>query len=132
MEDLEGQVSAEFLREALGDFKELFLTPLTCKPGATGSVASEPVRYSRHSSNLRTNKEVIVLKNENDEKNELKDLTKFVTSLTQGYLAKIERILLTIEDNERLCAALSQFDATVCSIEALCSFEYRIERQGEH
>ena len=77
MQDFDTAVSADFLKECLTDFKELFLTPLTSKLGA----ATESVKFSRHSSSLRANKEVMVLKNENDEKSELKDLTKFVTSL---------------------------------------------------
>lgn len=28
--------------------------------------------------------------------------------------------------------AFSQFDETACALEALCCFEYRIERSGEH
>ena len=91
------------------------------------SVVSYPSRYS----NLKT-KEVIVLKSENEEKGEVRDLAKFVTQLTQGFFSEIEGILLALDVNSELKDALTMLDSSACSLQAMCSFEYRIERQGEH
>ena len=73
-----------------------------------------------------------MLKTENEEKSEIRDLAKFVTQLTQGFFSETENILLAMELNTELREALAMLDQSACSLQALCSFEYRIERQGEH
>ena len=63
----------------------------------------------RH-SNLKNNKEVIVLKTESEEKQETKDFGKFVTQLTQGYFSELEQILLTLDENTEIREALTRLD----------------------
>ena len=75
---------------------------------------------------------MIALKSEIEEKQELKDLAKFVTQLTQGYLSKFEQILLAIDQETTMREALSSLDTLACELEAMSMFEFRIERQGEH
>ena len=71
---------------------------------------------------------MIVLKTENEEKGEVRDLAKFVTQLTQGFFSEIESILLELDVNSELKDALTMLDSSACSLQAMCSFEYRIER----
>ena len=85
------------------------------------------VSYHSRYSNLKA-KEVIVLKTENEEKGEVRDLAKFVTQLTQGFFSEIESILLELDVNSELKDALTMLDSSACSLQAMCSFEYRIER----
>ena len=85
------------------------------------------VSYHSRYSNLKA-KEVIVLKTENEEKGEVRDLAKFVTQLTQGFFSETESILLAMDVNTELKDALMILDQSACSLQALCSFEYRIER----
>lgn len=40
--------------------------------------------------------------------------------------------MLKMEQNTEVRDALDRFDDTCCSLEELCTFEYRLERQGEH
>lgn len=123
---LEDQASADFLKEAIQDYKELFLSPIR-----TSSDAHVKAPVPR-SSNIR-NKDVIVLKSEQEEKQETKDLAKFATQLTASYFSKIEKLLLNIDSSSDLREALSQFDKSACSLEELCNFQYRIEKGGgEH
>ena len=94
LEKIQGVVCLDFLKEAINDYKELFLSPLQNKGlgnsrSSFSATTGEQPRYSRH-SNLKVNKEVVTLKSENEEKHELKDLAKFVTQLTQGYFGKFE------------------------------------------
>lgn len=146
MQGLESRLSLDFLKGAIIDYKELFLAPLkTVTPASerrssamiqastAAAAASEALSsrvYSRH-SNLKA-KEVIVLKTENEEKTEVRDLAKFVSQLTQGFFREAESILLEMEVNTELREALSMLDQSACALQALCHFEYRIERQGEH
>lgn len=137
MKTLESRLSIDYLKTAVNDYKELFLSPLKStgsgsdkRPSALAQAQGSVVHYSRY-SNLKT-KEVIALKSENEEKGEVRDLAKFATQLTQGFFSEAERILLELEGNEELKEALFMLDQMACSLQALCSFEYRIERQGEH
>ena len=74
-------MSTIFLKEALTDYKELFLTPIKIKSQgrASNPAGDEPMRqHSRHSF-MKPPKEVIVLKSEQEEKSETKDLAKFAS-----------------------------------------------------
>ena len=142
MQALESRLSIEFLKTSINDYKELFLATLKSPSGSTSERRSSTmqlqtqdrtshVSYHSRYSNLKA-KEVIVLKNENEEKGEVRDLAKFVTQLTQGFFAETESILLAMDVNTELRDTLTMLDQTACSLQALCSFEYRIERSGEH
>lgn len=83
IDQLEQCVSTQFLKDALTDYKELFLTPLKAKNnnfhGRSSNPGDEPVRQLSRHSHLKPTKEVIVLKSESCEKQETKDLAKFAS-----------------------------------------------------
>jgi len=83
VDQLEQCVSTQFLKDALTDYKELFLTPLKAKNnnfhGRSSNPGDEPVRQLSRHSHLKPTKEVIVLKSESEEKQETKDLAKFAS-----------------------------------------------------
>ena len=92
MQALESRLSIEFLKTSINDYKELFLAPLKSPASSNNERRSSAmllqaqdrsshVSYQSRYSNLKT-KEVIVLKTENEEKGEVRDLAKFVTQLT--------------------------------------------------
>ena len=100
------------MKEAIQDYKELFLTPIRARgmaPGG-GAAAAEAQRVHIRTSNIKANKEAIVLKSEQEEKQETKDLAKFAAQLTAPYLSKVEKILLKLESGTELREALRYLD----------------------
>lgn len=73
-------------------------------------------QHSRHSF-MKPPKEVIVLKSEQEEKSETKDLAKFAAQLTGSYFSKLEALLLKMEANGELKEGLAFLDQMACSIE---------------
>jgi len=130
IERLEAQVSTEFLREAVQDYKDLFLTPLWAQPNsATGAVSARP--HTRL-SNSKSTRDAIVLKSEQEERQETKDFAKYATSVVTPYLNALEQVLLRLGASAELRQALSHLDQTACQLETLCCYEYRIERSQDH
>ena len=124
MDLLESHVGIKSIKEAIQDYKDLFLAPIKSRANDSG------MQHDR-SSQLHKQETVMIFRAETQEKVETADFKKFTNQITAAYFDQIQAIFSKGDtDSLHFRNCLAKFDQDACALDLVCVYKYKFDKAG--